>query len=272
MTLAVQILARGSGWQASYIRCSAGPTDTPYEEQHDRVCMAIVLAGTFGYRSSRGSAILAPGAVLLGNPADCFECGHQCSIGDRCLSFHFEPAFYERVVAETPGATRLTLERPALPPDSDRCRLLVNADSALDAPGAIEELAYELAGSVAGAFAGARSTSRRQRSHSARIQDVVHWMERDAELPLPLAALARHACMSPYHFLREFKRVVGMPPHQFVLAQRVRRAAHGLRHSDALVAEIAAESGFADLSEFNRRFRRALGLTPSAFRRHWAHR
>ncbi|MGH7647556.1 MAG: helix-turn-helix domain-containing protein [Gemmatimonadaceae bacterium] len=272
MTLAVQILARGSGWQASSIRCSAGPADTPYEEQHDRVCMAVVLGGTFGYRSSRGTAILAPGAILLGNPGDCFECAHQCSIGDRCLSFHFDPAFYEGIVAATAGATRLTLERPALSPDPRRSRLLVNADWALDAPGAIEELAHELAGSVATAFAGARAVGLRRGSHSRRIQDVVHWIERDANRPLPLAVLAEHACMSPYHFLREFKRVVGMSPHQFVLAQRVRRAAHTLRHSDALVAEVAADSGFADLSEFNRRFRRTLGLTPTAFRRRSAHR
>lgn len=72
--------------------------------------------------------------------------------------------------------------------------------------------------------------------------------------------------MSPYHFLREFKHVVGMSPHQFVLAQRLRRAARRLRQSEDRVADIATESGFSDLSEFNRRFRRLLGLTPSAFR------
>lgn len=134
------------------------------------MCVAVVLSGTFGYRSSRGTSVLAPGAILLGNPGDCFECAHECSIGDRCLSFHFDPAFYEGVVADVPGAARLTLERPALSPDPDRARLLVKADAALDDPGVIEELAYELAADVAGALIDARPPGACRRSHSRRIQ------------------------------------------------------------------------------------------------------
>jgi AraC family transcriptional regulator len=47
MTLTAQVLASGTGWQASDVRCDAGPADVPYEEQHDRVCIAVVLDGTF---------------------------------------------------------------------------------------------------------------------------------------------------------------------------------------------------------------------------------
>src|SRR5579862_4136687 len=266
MTLAVQILASGAGWQASDVRCCAGPADAPFEEQHGRVCMAVVLDGTFSYRSSRGAAVLAPGAILLGNPGDYFECGHEHSVGDRCLSFHFDPEFYESAAADVPGAARLALESPALPPDRARTRLLVKADAALDDPALIEEFAHELAVSVAAAFIDAPADDAGHAAHTRRIQDIVHWIERDADHPLPLASLAGQACMSPYHFLREFKRVVGTSPHQFVLAQRLRRAARRLRHSEALVLDIALESGFSDLSEFNRRFRRVLGLTPSAYR------
>jgi transcriptional regulator GlxA family with amidase domain len=75
-------------------------------------------------------------------------------------------------------------------------------------------------------------------SHTKRIQDIVHWIAREANQPLPLAGLARRAGMSPYHFLREFKRVVGISPHRFVLAQRLRRAARRLRHSEDRVLEL----------------------------------
>ena len=72
--------------------------------------------------------------------------------------------------------------------------------------------------------------------------------------------------MSPYHFLRTFRQVVGLTPHQFLLRTRLQRAAVRLRASDEPVSAIAFEAGFNDLSTFNRRFRRVTGLTPSAYR------
>ena len=68
--------------------------------------------------------------------------------------------------------------------------------------------------------------------------------------------------MSPYHFLRTFRRVVGMTPHQFILRTRLDDAAVQLRRSSRPVLDIALDAGFADLSTFNRRFRAIMGVTP----------
>jgi AraC-like DNA-binding protein len=81
-----------------------------------------------------------------------------------------------------------------------------------------------------------------------------------------LAAMAREAAMSPYHFLRVFRRIVGMTPHQYVLRIRMHGAAVRLRRSDDPVSTIAFDAGFNDLSTFNRRFRRIIGASPTAFR------
>ncbi|WP_428493042.1 helix-turn-helix transcriptional regulator [Rhodopila sp.] len=79
--------------------------------------------------------------------------------------------------------------------------------------------------------------------------------------------LKRHdVAMTPYHFLRTFRRVVGMTPHQFVLRTRLQNAAVALRRSRRPVLEVALDAGFADLSTFNRRFRRVIGMTPRAYR------
>lgn len=267
MTLAARIVASGAGWRASDIRCNAGPADAPYEEQHDGVCIAIVLDGTFRYRSSCGEAILVPGAILLGNRRDSFECGHTHSTGDRCLSFHLDPACYESVLAEIPGARRLTFDRPIISPQGRDGFLLPKADAAVDDPGMAEEFAYEVAAYVAARMTGAAVANSVTASTARRVQESARRMESSADRPLPLADLAAQACMSPYHFLREFKRVTGITPHQFVLSLRLRRAAERLRHGNEPVLRIAIEAGFSDLSEFNRRFRRMLGVTPRAYRR-----
>lgn len=73
--------------------------------------------------------------------------------------------------------------------------------------------------------------------------------------------------MSKYHFLRTFRRVVGMTPYRFVLGVRMRRAAVMLATSAAPVSAIAFETGFGDLSTCNNRFRETFGTSPTAFRR-----
>jgi AraC family transcriptional regulator len=83
---------------------------------------------------------------------------------------------------------------------------------------------------------------------------------------LALTDLAGEAAMSPYHFFRTFREVVGMTPYQFVLRTRLHRAAVLLRCSDASISTIAFDVGFNDLSTFNRRFRRAMGSSPRAYR------
>jgi AraC family transcriptional regulator len=83
---------------------------------------------------------------------------------------------------------------------------------------------------------------------------------------LALTELAREAAMSPYHFLRTFRQLVGMTPHQFVLRRRLHCAAVRLRRSDEAISAVAFDVGFNDLSSFNRRFRRLMGSSPSAHR------
>ena len=124
-----------------------------------------------------------------------------------------------------------------------------------------------LAGAVAAALADGGGGARRPTARDERrITAALRRIEAAADAALPLAALAREAGMSPYHFLRLFRELVGMTPHQYVLRTRLNRAALRLRRTDEPVAAIAYEAGFNDLSTFNRRFRRVMGASPSAYR------
>jgi AraC-like DNA-binding protein len=84
--------------------------------------------------------------------------------------------------------------------------------------------------------------------------------------PQPLADLARRAGQSPYHFLRTFKAVTGVTPHQWLLRARLREAARRLATSHAPVTEIALDVGFEDLSNFIRTFRAEFGVSPRRYR------
>ena len=269
MTLTARPIASGEGWCVHDFVCTAGPQDRPYEERHEAVCVSAVTAGTFRYRASNGSAMLAPGALLLGNSGQAYECGHEHGIGDRCLSFRFQPDWFEAVAAGVPRVGRASFDQPHLPPLPLLHPLTAAVEAARDAGDAplLEELALRLAGAVLTALNERAPATRAPTGREARrIADVVRLIAAGADAPLPLADLADRAAMSPYHFLRTFRAVVGMTPHQYVLRTRLHRAAVRLRRTDESVSAIAFDAGFNDLSTFNRRFRRLMGASPSAWR------
>ena len=84
--------------------------------------------------------------------------------------------------------------------------------------------------------------------------------------PLPLSELAGLCALSEYHFARMFQTSFGLPPHRYVLARRLARACHLLRHSQLPLGEVALACGFASASHFSNRFRQALGATPGQYR------
>lgn len=267
MTATAHLLASGPGWRVSDIVCTAGPSDRAFEEEHPQHCIAVVCSGSFRYRSTQGSAVLVPGSLLLGNRGACFECGHEHAAGDRCLAFQFEPAHLESIVAAVPGARRMGFEQAHLPPLPALAGLVTESEVVADDPQRLEETALRLAGAVASLLSGAAPrvetpSSRDQR----RITRALRHIEAHCEEALPIDALARQAAMSPYHFLRTFRALVGMTPHQYVLRTRLHRAALMLRRTKLPIAGIAFDCGFGDLSTFNRRFKRVMGESPGSYR------
>jgi AraC-like DNA-binding protein len=84
---------------------------------------------------------------------------------------------------------------------------------------------------------------------------------------IALEDLAEIAGLSLHHFARAFKASAGVPPHGYVLQQRVERACDLLINTDYSVADIALAAGFVDQSHLARHFRQSIGVSPGVFRR-----
>jgi AraC-like DNA-binding protein len=80
------------------------------------------------------------------------------------------------------------------------------------------------------------------------------------------AQLASLVSLTPFHLIRVFHRVVGVPPHRYAMLVRIRRAEQLLR-AGVPIADVAHQSGFCDQSHLNRCFRRILGVTPGEYRK-----
>jgi len=256
-------VAAGDGWRVNDVVCSCGPRDYEAEERSSTTGVALLLSGSFVAQDANGTSLLSEGSLFLVEAGRCFLCSHRHGEGDRCLSFQFAPAVFE-CIAHDAGA-KPTFAHNRLPPLRALSNLTARAHIAMREPQAMEEVAFELAGAVA-VLAG-RERGRSATLHHGRMAPVLRYMAEHSAAPHTVAGLARMAKLSPYHFLRSFKTVTGVTPHQWLLRARLRAAAEKLAATKVPVTEIALDVGFEDLSNFTRTFRAEFGASPREYRR-----
>jgi AraC-like DNA-binding protein len=80
-------------------------------------------------------------------------------------------------------------------------------------------------------------------------------------------AMADAAGLSRAHFTREFKRVFGEAPHNYLLSRRLERAAALLRNTDRQVNEICLNVGLKSIGSFTSSFTAHFGMSPLSYRK-----
>lgn len=94
---------------------------------------------------------------------------------------------------------------------------------------------------------------------------AVLYIENNLADNIYLDDLAREACLSKFHFSRQFKKHLNMSPIRFINHLRIRKAKALLAHPDASISLAAQDAGFRDLSEFIRQFKKFTGTTPHRY-------
>ncbi|WP_370981079.1 helix-turn-helix domain-containing protein [Agaribacterium sp. ZY112] len=90
-------------------------------------------------------------------------------------------------------------------------------------------------------------------------------------IPFNLSEVAMHSNMSPYHFLRVFKRVYGETPNEFLIRLRIEKAKSMLITENLSVSEVCERVGYISLGSFSSLFFKQVGMAPTLYRRKlWA--
>ena len=190
------------------------------------------------------------------------------------LHVFLEPGMVERVAAEEFDLDRAHVSLPPLDglvlPPLRSAMLAVNDELTTETPGgrlAAESLANLMAIHLIRNSTAPRHTARIPAGPLPRqkLRAVVEYIEEHLDAHLTLAEIAAVAHLSPYHFARQFKAAMGLPPHQYVIACRVERAQQLLHDGALSLAEIALSAGFSDQSQLTQSFKRLVGITPGQF-------
>lgn len=99
-----------------------------------------------------------------------------------------------------------------------------------------------------------------------KLQLVQQYIDDNISQPMTLSELAGVATLSTFHFARAFTKSMNISPVRYVWRRRIERAQHLLKRTGATLTEVALDCGFSSQSHFTTLFRKALGVTPSAWR------
>ena len=256
--------ARSPLYGAGEARC-ATDARSPIEKCYAGPVIGVVVAGAFDYAGRHGRARATPGAILLGNAGEAFDCRHLDGGGNRRAVIALDAGLMAEVANDC-GLDDADFAVSALAPSRETAPLYGAVRRAAGGLRLGEEEVIDLA---------ARALTLGRRTCSApptaverrRIREVVRHLDVAYAEPCGLESLAAMGQVSRFHFIRLFRAVTGESPRQYLIGARLRAAADRLTDTAEPITRIAFDIGFNDISHFNATFRRAFGLSPTAWRK-----
>lgn len=238
---------------------SAMPEAAIEPHRHDEAHFVLLLSGAY-ISSARGAPDLACTPMLIFNPAN-------VSHHDRCLG----PGRFLALTISVPCAHLLHEVQPESREPfvlrdayafSAAFKLVVETSrKRRNGALALEGLAWQLLDSL-GASAPDKPGC------PPRWLWVAHEMIWTPDrAPKNTREVADYIGVHPVHLARMYRRYLGCAPGEILRGRRLERAATLLGRSRETLAQVAADSGFADQSHLSRAFRTACGMTPRGYRR-----
>ena len=265
----LQTVLETAGMVVSRFDHGPGPAPVDAEEEVcDHYSISFVDSGEFGLGVRNRFWRLGRGAAFASHPGAVHTYVHFAGVpADTCLTIRFRDGAEREL--EHHGWLAGTALVPVLDPGNRLAFLRLQLDRVLTwgSPAALESWTTELIEAVIQPQPAHRLFGEMQlRRHAARIEQARETILLHPDEPRTLASLAASVGMSPFHFARVFRSLMGVAPHRFLRDLRLDRARAMLLDGESVTATCYAV-GFGNLSHFIRSFRRRFGTAPSSLRK-----
>lgn len=104
-------------------------------------------------------------------------------------------------------------------------------------------------------------------AYGEAVENSIHVMHSHLSEQISLEDLADSAYLSPFHFNRVFRQMIGIPPGEFLAALRLQTARELLLSSDRSVLDVCFDVGYTSTGTFTTRFTQLVGCSPGNLRR-----
>lgn len=238
--------------------------------------VAICRIGTEIYELHKGDIIIKVPGIL-----------HETHIRDGGFAYYDTMIFhadlfgigeYERSYIEVLGrliSQKDVIKNPIRTTDSgyDRISLLLNdavSAAGQDTPisdlllkSRLIELLYEL---VRCGYIVKNEYPAKRDADMEVLQPVLKYIADNYTADIKISYLARLTARSETAFMALFKKVMGVPAMEYITHLRINASCEMLRYTDQKIIDIAQNCGYYNLSNYNRIFRKKIGVTPKEFR------
>lgn len=232
--------------------------------------VGMVTEGVQRQRHRGNTELLAPGRISLMPPGEIHD-GVCDGDGAYVLkTFRLSPELLETVTGEISGSNAEPILAGALLEDAGLAARLINLHSAMQTSVEASPLALqsEWLTLFDRLFTQSRVVVPQSIKGTLPADDwhrVKEYCHAHLAQKVTLDQLAALCGIERFHFLKLFKKTVGMTPHAWLVRLRLERAASILHRTSRSIADVAQDVGFYDQSHFNRAFRRAFGVAPSRY-------
>ncbi|MGE8065392.1 AraC family ligand binding domain-containing protein [Pseudomonas sp. NPDC089569] len=235
---------------------------------HDGYVIGMIMAGAQRYRYRGAEHLAGSGTLVLINP-DELHTGHKGTEGGWLYRAYYpDSGQILSLLAELELPTHnLPAFGATLYRDPDLVNGFCQLHRLLETPStALQQQTVwrELMLSLLQRHAGVVQAGKPGKEHRA-VTLAKELLHTQLAAPPSLEELATAVNLSPFHFARVFRRATGMPPHTWLMQQRIARA-RALLQGGCLPVEVAMQLGFADQSHLSRQFKQVYGVGPAAYR------
>lgn len=236
---------------------------------HEGFGIGVVERGALGFFYQGENVVALPGAINLVNPDEAHTGHAAAQEGWTYRMFYLGADVLQKVASEISGRSmKIPFFKSGVIAD-DRLAAAIRALHIDLEAGKESSLAYQsrmlsvLAGLVA-RHADNPPPLLRSGDEPSPVRLAKEYIEAHYKDNLSLEQLASIANLSPFHFIRVFRKQTGLPPHAYLNQVRLKKA-RALLEEGRRPAYTAYATGFADQSHFSRHFKRTMGFTPGQY-------
>jgi AraC-like DNA-binding protein len=228
--------------------------------RHDTYALGLTLSGvqTFHYRGAARASL--PGNVIVLHPDEVHDGAAGTEAGLRYRMLYLPP---ERLIEATGGLRGLPFVPEPIIADAQFQQCLAEALDDLEAEPQdllLDDLIARLATSLWRHADGKGSAAGTPHAQKAvlRCRD---YLQANSDRSVSSEELEEVSGFDRYTTARQFRKLLGTSPHRYLVMRKLDRA-KALLSAGGSLADVAADTGFADQAHFTRHFKKTFGMTP----------